>query len=115
VDIPAAGAEGPICVIGGVSSGWSLYMKNQRLVHCYNNNGDLYYVRSAEDVPIGTKVKLRFDFEKTGKEKYGAGGIGRLYMNDEKVGEGEIQHTVRFIYSLDHHDTRRFSCFESSA
>lgn len=33
--------------------------------------------------------------------KYGAGGIGRLYINDKKVGEGEIPHTVRFIYALD--------------
>ncbi|HZD34934.1 MAG TPA: arylsulfatase, partial [Nitrososphaeraceae archaeon] len=101
VNIPPTGAEGPLCVIGGVSSGWSLYMKDQRLVYCYNNNGDLYYVRSAKEVPVGTKVKLRFDFERTGKEKYGAGGIGRLYINDKKEGEGEIPHTVRFIYSLD--------------
>ena len=45
--------------------------------------------------------KLRFEFEKTGKEKFGAGGIGRLYINNDKVGEAEIPHTVRFIYELD--------------
>jgi len=101
VDIPAAGAGGPICVMGGVSSGWALYIKDQHLVYCYNNNGNLYYVRSNKGVPSGSKVKLRYEFEKTGKEKYGAGGIGRLYINDKKVGEGEIPHTVRFIYSLD--------------
>jgi hypothetical protein len=33
--------------------------------------------------------------------RFGAGGIGRLYINDGKVGEGEIPRTVRFRYSLD--------------
>jgi hypothetical protein len=51
-------------------------------------------------VPTGRKVKLRYQFEKTGKEKFGAAGIGTLYINDEKAGEGQIPHTVRFRYSL---------------
>ena len=55
----------------------------------------------TKKVPAGGKIKLRFEFEKTGKEKFGAGGIGRLYMNNEKVGEAEIPQTVRFIYALD--------------
>ena len=42
-----------------------------------------------------------FEFEKTGKEQFGAGGICRLYVNNEKVGEGDLPKTVRFIYSLD--------------
>jgi hypothetical protein len=32
-------------------------------------------VRSTKEVPI-EKVKLGFEFEKTGQEKFGAGGIG---------------------------------------
>jgi len=51
-------------------------------------------------VPNGEKVKLGFEFEKTGQEKFGAGGIGRLYMNDNKVGEGQIPRTVRYVYAL---------------
>ena len=101
VDIPAVVPEGPICAIGGVGSGWSLYIKDEQLVYCYNNNGKLYDVRSTKKVPAGGKIKLRFEFEKTGKEKFGAGGIGRSYMNNEKVGEAEIPQTVRFIYALD--------------
>jgi len=41
-------------------------------------------VRSKKEVP-SVNVNLRFEFEKTSKEKFGAGGIGRLYNNDEKV------------------------------
>ena len=48
----------------------------------------------------GKNVKLRFEFEKTGKEKFGAGGIGRLYINDEKVCEGQIPRTVKFMYAI---------------
>jgi arylsulfatase A-like enzyme len=101
VEIPAAGAEGPICAMGGVTGGWSLYIKDKRLVYCYNCVGKYYFVRSTIELPTPTKAKLRFEFEKTGQEKFGAGGIGRLYLNDSKVAEGEIPHTVRFRFSAD--------------
>ena len=101
VEIESFGsAEGPICAIGGVTTGWSLYIKDKILVYCYNYLSDRYYVRSRKEVPTG-KVNLRFQFEKTGKEKFGAGGIGRLYINNEKVGEAQIPKTVKFRYSAD--------------
>jgi len=102
VDILSVAPEGPICAIGGVGSGWSLYIKDEHLVYSYNNNGKLYYVRSTKKMSAGGgQTKLRFEFEKTGKEKFGAGGIGRLYINNEKVGEAEISDTVRFVYAID--------------
>ena len=100
VEVPSNGAEGPICAIGGVGSGWSLYVKDRHLAYCYNHVSNRYYVRSSKEVPTG-KVRVRFEFEKTGKEKFGAGGIGRLYINKDKVGEGEIPHTNNFRYTLD--------------
>lgn len=101
VEIPADGkVEGPICALGGLGAGWSLYIKDRRLTYCHNCMGELYYVRSTKDVPAGKNVKLRFEFEKTGQEKFGAGGIGRLYFNDEKVGEGKIPRTVKFMYAV---------------
>jgi hypothetical protein len=33
VEIPASGAEGPICAMGGASSGWSLYVKDRKFVY----------------------------------------------------------------------------------
>ena len=100
VEIPADGkVEGPICALGGLDAGWSLYIKDRRLTYCHNCMGELYYVRSTKEVPVGKNVKLRFEFEKTGQEKFGAGGIGRLYINDEQVGEGPIPRTVKFMYA----------------
>jgi hypothetical protein len=40
-------------------------------------------------------------FERTGQEKFGAGGIGGLYIDDEKVGEAQNPQTAKFRYSLD--------------
>jgi hypothetical protein len=85
----------------GISGGWSLYIKDRRLVFCYNYLHKRTYIRSTKEVPIGEKVKPRYEFEKTGQEKYGAGGIGQLYINDEKVGEGQIPQTARFRFTLD--------------
>ena len=70
-------------------------------VYCYNYLGEHYFVRSTKEVPTVRKVKLGFEFEKTGQKKFGAGGIGRLYINDGKVGEDQIPRTIIFRYSLD--------------
>jgi arylsulfatase len=99
MEIHEDGAEGPICAIGGLGGGWSLYIKDRKLVYCYNNIGKYHYLRSTEDIPSGN-VKMGFEFEKTGKEKFGAGGIVRLLINGKKVGELEIPRTVRFLYSM---------------
>jgi hypothetical protein len=101
VEIPSSGTEGPVCAIGGSSSGWAFYIKDRRLIYCYNYLGKRTYIRSTKEVPTGKKVKLRYQFEKTGQEKYGAGGIGRLYINGDKVGEGQFPTTMKFRYSLD--------------
>jgi arylsulfatase len=102
VEIPNEGAEGPICAIGGHTAGWSLYIKDKKLVYCYNYAGvHYYYIRSTEEVPSGGPATFRFEFEKTGSEKFGAGGVGRLYLNGNKVGEGEIPRTIPFRYSAE--------------
>jgi hypothetical protein len=82
-----------------LGAGWSIYIKDRRFIYCINCMGELYYVQSEKEVPAGKNVMLRFEFEKTGQEKFGAGGIGRLYINDKKVGEGQIPRTVKFMYA----------------
>ena len=81
--------------------GFSLYIKDSRLVFCYNHLSKRTYIRSTNEVPVGEKLKLRYEFEKTGQEKHGAGGIGRIYINNEKVGEAQIPRTAGFRYSAD--------------
>lgn len=71
------------------------------MVYCYNYLSKRLYIRSTKEIPTGEKVKLRYEFEKTGQERFGAAGTGRLYINNEKVGEGHIPRTAKFRYSLD--------------
>ncbi len=101
VEIPEGGAAGPICAQGGDTNGWSLYVKDDKVVYCYNLIGlDFTYIRSEKPLTPG-RHSIRYEFEKTGQAQYGAGGTGRLYVDGEQVGEGEIPKTTAFIYSLD--------------
>ena len=101
VEIPDGGAEGPICVMGGDTNGWSLYLKDGKVTYCYNlAASQLTYIRSAEALAKGAHT-IKYEFEKTGKEESGAGGVGRLYVDDKKVGEAKIPRTAAYGYSLD--------------
>ena len=52
--IPEAGAEGVVVCQGGNMAGWSLYVRDNRPVYCYNWMGhELYAVESAEPLPAG--------------------------------------------------------------
>ena len=75
-------AEGPICALGGLGVGWSLYIKRSSLDILLQLHGQALLYTIYKRSTCWKKVKLRFEFEKTGQEKYGAGGIGRLYIND---------------------------------
>jgi hypothetical protein len=101
VEIPEGGADGPICAQGGDTNGWSLYVKDDKAVYCYNLIGLYFtYIRSEKPLTPG-RHSIRYEFEKTGGAQYGAGGTGRLYVDGKKAGEAEIPKTTAFIYSLD--------------
>jgi arylsulfatase len=101
VDVPQAGAAGPICVIGGETNGWSLYVKDGKPCYCYNLSGiEITTIRGDQPLTPG-KHTVRYEFEKTGQEDVGAGGVGRLYLDDQRVGEKNIPRTAAFGYSLD--------------
>jgi arylsulfatase len=101
IEIPKGGAHGPIVVMGGDTNGWSLYLKDGKPTFVYNFAALEYsYIRAKDPLGPGQHV-VRYEFEKRGPEKYGAGGIGRLFVDGKKVAEGEIPKTAAFGYSLD--------------
>lgn len=101
IEVPEGGANGPIVALGGDSSGWSLYLKDSVPVFCYNFPGPEYtFIRSNKPLAKG-KYEVRFEFEKTGKEPLGAGGIGRIYVNGIKAAESEIKRTCTVGYTMD--------------
>jgi arylsulfatase len=101
IEIPHGGASGPLVVMGGDTNGWSLYLKEDEPTFCYNLAAVEYtYIRAGEALMPGKHV-VRYEFEKRGNESFGSGGVGRLFVNGEKVGEAELPRTVAFGYSLD--------------
>src|SRR5262249_22697026 len=62
VNLQKPGAEGVLAAEGGRFGGYSLYIKNGKLVLHYNFlNSARYTVTSTADVPLGTS-KLRYEF-----------------------------------------------------
>jgi arylsulfatase A-like enzyme len=101
IEVPEGGANGPIAALGGDSAGWSLYLKDSVPCFAYNYPGPIYtYIRASEPLAPG-RHQVRYEFEKTGKEVFGAGGTGRVYADGDLVAEGEIERTVGIGYSMD--------------
>ncbi len=104
VDRPAADSEGVLIAYGDHSSGYSLFVKDGRLVHDYNYVGEHTILESDVEVPTGPS-RLRFAFTQTGRLQ----GIGRLYIDDEQVGEAEIPNTLPLRISKEGLDVGRDS------
>jgi arylsulfatase len=101
IEVPEGGAGGPIVVMGGDTGGWSLYLKDGRPAFCYNFSGAaLTYVHGERPLSAGAH-RVRYEFEKTGAQPFGPGGTGRLFVDDDLVGQAEIPRTAMFAYSLD--------------
>ncbi|MDD0972524.1 arylsulfatase [Pseudomonas fontis] len=91
--VPAGGVEGVIAAQGGSSGGWSLYVKDNRLVYVNNFFGKHSDVlAAAEPLPVG-EVEVAFEYTQQSKE-WGGGGVGRLLINGEEVASGTFAHVV---------------------
>ena len=94
VDIPAGGAEGVLVAHGGRFGGYVLCVKDGRLVYDHNFLMIEHYTVTSEiEVPTGPST-LGFGFEKSGEHQ----GLGRLFINGKKVGEGPIKRTIPVSY-----------------
>lgn len=93
-------ANGIIMVQGGRFGGWALYVKDGIPAYDYNFLGlERTTVAGTEKLKAG-KYTLRFEFAYDGGG-FGKGGMGTLYVNDKKVGEGRIGRTQPMIFSAD--------------
>jgi len=100
VTIPKGGANGVLISQAGRFGGWSLYVKAGKPMYTYNFLGLSYSkVAAAKALPEG-KSTIRFEFKYDGGG-FGKGGIGSLFVNDEKVGEGRIDRTQPSMFSAD--------------
>jgi arylsulfatase A-like enzyme len=100
IEVPGGGAEGVIIAQGGSIGGWSLYLKEGKPRYCYNLLGmQRFYVETDEEVPVGThQVRMEFDYDGPG---LGKGGTATLYLDGDKIGEGQIPGTAPAVFSAD--------------
>jgi arylsulfatase len=100
IDIPDSGAEGILVTQGGRFAGWSLFLQGGKPTYAYNFlNSDRTIIQASEPVPIGAST-VRFEFQYDGGTP-GAGGTGKLFINDKPVAEGHIDKTVAYRWALD--------------
>jgi hypothetical protein len=89
VDIQSEEAGGVLFSHGARFGGHALYVKDGKLKYVYNFVGTKEQViESSRDVPTG-KVLLSASFERESDGLPTTGTLS-LYIDDEKVGEGEI-------------------------
>ena len=88
--------EGVLLALGSYESGYTLYIKDNKVVYEYNIGVDVYRIESEVNVPVGSST-VKFVFEKTGDNQ----GKGVLMINGEKVGEGPVDQTHKFKVSFE--------------
>jgi arylsulfatase len=87
--------EGVIVAVGGMTGGFTMFIKGGRLYYDYNFLDGVFYTMSSPPLPEG-KTDLKFNFIKT-KE---FGGTGELYINGNKVDEADMPQMHISTYSL---------------
>ena len=87
--------KGVIAAVGGMTGGYTMFIKDGKLHYDYNFLDGLHYNLTSATLPKG-KTELKFVFTKT-KE---FGGDGELYVNGKKVDEVHMPQMHIATYSL---------------
>jgi len=87
--------EGVIVAVGGMTGGYTMFIKDHRLYFDYNFLDGVHYVLKSSPLPKG-RTDLKFNFIKTQE----FGGIGELYVAGEKVDEVDMPMMHIATYSL---------------
>jgi len=87
--------QGVLVAVGGMTGGFSMYIKGRRLHYDYNYLDGVHYHLRSPVLPRG-KTELKFNFIKT-KE---FGGTGELFVNGKKVDKTDMPKMHISTYSL---------------
>jgi arylsulfatase len=87
--------EGVIAAVGGMTGGYTMFIKDHRLYYDYNFLDGVHYILKSSPLPKG-KTELKFNFIKTRE----FGGDGELYVNGEIVDEIAMPQMHIATYSL---------------
>jgi len=87
--------EGVIVACGGMTGGYTMFIKGDRLYYDYNFLDGVHYILKSPRLPEGN-TDLKFNFILTQQ----FGGKGELFVNGEKVDEVEMPQMHISTYSL---------------
>lgn len=87
--------EGVIVSVGGMTGGYTMFIKDSKLYYDYNFLDGVYYTLESPTLPKGM-TELKFNFIKTGQ----FAGTGELYINGKKVDEKAMPKMHISTYSL---------------
>jgi arylsulfatase A-like enzyme len=87
--------EGVIVSVGGMTGGFTMFIKNRRLYYDYNFLDGVYYTLKSPPLPKG-KTELKVNFIKTGE----FAGTGELFVNGKKVDKINMPKMHISTYSL---------------
>jgi arylsulfatase A-like enzyme len=94
VDIPEGGAKGVLICCGGVSGGFSLFMRDGKLHWEHNYYNEVRYrVSSSGTVPPGRHV-LSAEVKVDKQGKFETGGTVTLRLDKKVVGEGRFEKQI---------------------
>ncbi len=87
--------EGVIVAVGGMTGGYTMFLKDNKLYYDYNFLDGVHYVLESPSLPTGpTDLKFKFTLTQP------FGGFGELFVNGEKVDEIEMPQMHISTYSL---------------
>jgi arylsulfatase len=86
VEIPETGAEGVLVAHGDATCGYSLFVRNRRLVHDLNIGGHHQIVESDREVPTGGPCTLGFSMSRTQASGPFPTGEGTLLIDGQPAG-----------------------------
>ena len=92
--------KGVILCQGGKFGGWALYMNNGKPAYTYNYFGlKRYTIESSKAITNpSAEIKLEFAYDGGGT---GKGGLAKLFIDGEQVGEGRVDKTQPAVFSAD--------------
>ncbi len=87
--------EGVIVAVGGMTGGFTMFIKDGKCYYDYNYLDGVYYTMESPPLPKG-ETELKFNFIKSGE----FAGTGQLFVNGEMVAETEMPKMHISTYSL---------------
>jgi len=100
VVLPEKPANGVIIAQGGEFGGWALYAKEGKLKYCYNFFGVKLFTTEATSLLPSGKHQVRMEFAYAGGGLAKGGGVS-LFLDGQKIGEGQVGATQPLIFSAD--------------